>query len=150
MSKYLTNYVYNVLYGMIQSLLYISSVSLDLPSAEIHSILEHAQIKNSTNNITGFLLYNNHLFIQLLEGVEEDVKATYDRITKDVRHEHPIVLFQQHFEERSFKGYHSAFKVFNNEDTFNVFQEYIKEMSAIANDIHNQRFKIIEGIIKNM
>jgi hypothetical protein len=135
---------------MIKSLLYISSPSQYLKSEEIHRILEHAQVKNGENNITGFLLYNNNLFVQLLEGTDADIKETYERISNDLRHTHLIVLSNAISDNRSFDGYYSGFNVFNSVDVLNDFKEYIGEVSALSVERNSDIFKIIEGITKHM
>ena len=135
---------------MIKSLLYISSPSQYLNNQEIHGILEHAQVKNSENNITGFLLYNNNLFVQLLEGLDTVIMETYERISNDLRLSHLIVLSNAISDNRGFDGYYSGFNVFNSEDVLNDFKEYISEVSALSVERNSDIFKIIEGITKHM
>ena len=52
----------------------------------LSKILESSRINNLKRNITGCLLYNNKVFLQLLEGEKEDILELLDIIKKDDRH----------------------------------------------------------------
>lgn len=67
-------------------LIYVSSlVSLDMES-ELGKILESSVRHNLENGITGMLLYSGGNFIQVLEGDQDKVGETYERILADPRH----------------------------------------------------------------
>jgi hypothetical protein len=135
---------------MTHSILYISSASLQLGTLEINKIMEHAEVANNARGITGFLLFNDNSFIQLLEGSEQEVKDLYGKILNDPRHQHLIVLLKDKYEQPCFKGYHSAFKVFDNAIVAHEFNEYISEISAVVENEHSRSLKIITGIIRSM
>ncbi|MEO5969280.1 MAG: BLUF domain-containing protein [Bdellovibrionia bacterium] len=54
---------------------------------ELKSILNNARIRNSRENITGLLLFRSRNFFQLLEGPKKSVLTTFQKISKDQRHE---------------------------------------------------------------
>lgn len=132
------------------SLLYISTVSRDLDVSSIKSILKHAVESNIRSHISGFLLFSNNNFIQLLEGDEQVVTSTYQRIITDSRHDNIIVLLREQISQRNFYGYQSAFKSFDNIADFDKFIAYIDLMGSFDKAEQSQSLKVIQGIIKNM
>lgn len=61
----------------------------------LSSILVHAQRVNPNVGITGALICREDVYLQLLEGPEDEVKKTMERIRGDDRH----VEFQVHSEK---------------------------------------------------
>ena len=61
-------------------------------SETLASILSAAQRSNVANHLTGALAYGDGHFIQVLEGPEEGLVPTMDRIRADVRH-HGLEVF---------------------------------------------------------
>lgn len=135
---------------MEQSLLYISNASRELHVDDIKYILEHAAATNISKNISGFLLYKNDNFVQLLEGSKEIVEETYQKISRDDRHDNAIILLREQIRERNFKGYRSAFNVFDNNAEFEDFELYINNIAESTKPENATSLKLIRGIIKNM
>jgi Sensors of blue-light using FAD len=52
----------------------------------LNSILSSARRHNAADGITGSLICREDLFVQMLEGPEEKVQKTFERITRDDRH----------------------------------------------------------------
>ena len=52
----------------------------------VRAILSRSRDNNAKNSITGALIYRQDLYLQFLEGAEEKVDQTYERIIKDTRH----------------------------------------------------------------
>ncbi len=61
-------------------------------------------------DITGILLYFNGNIIQVLEGVEERVKALYEVIRRDPQHTQVIKLYSYPIEQRSFSDWSMGYK----------------------------------------
>ena len=49
-------------------------------------ILESSRKNNIKSDITGALLYRQDLYFQFLEGPEDEIDKTYERIMEDTRH----------------------------------------------------------------
>lgn len=64
----------------------------DFASADLKKILMNARIRNREIGVTGILVYHAGVFLQALEGEEADVRTTFDRIEKDVRHGNICIL----------------------------------------------------------
>lgn len=76
---------------------------------EIDRVLATARRRNAEVSITGAMLFNEDWFVQLLEGEETDVRATFDRIAVDPRHEEVQVLFDSATAARRFPEWSMAF-----------------------------------------
>lgn len=86
-------------------ILYISAASGDLTESDIACILAASRRNNRDNDVTGMLLYLDRGFMQILEGPEEAVNATYARIAGDGRHSHVIALWSEQTETRIFPNW---------------------------------------------
>lgn len=86
---------------MIQ-LCYISSVRVPIDASLLDQILAVSRRNNRAADVTGFLVAGSRRFLQLLEGDEAAVRATYNRILADPRHFACVVIDQRHVAERQF------------------------------------------------
>jgi len=91
--------------GIMYQLVYVSSATKPFSSNELRELLAVAEAANAIAGITGALLYSEGNFIQVLEGPEEAVKETYERICGDPRHRGILKLLGRPIEERSFPGW---------------------------------------------
>ncbi len=67
-------------------LIYFSTAQLGLSVQELEKILVSAVAYNQRKGVTGLLLFNGLNFLQILEGVPEEVDALYHKISADPRH----------------------------------------------------------------
>ena len=75
-----------------------SVADLDL----VNSILASSTRNNSANGITGVLIATKTGFLQVLEGEFEALNTTFERISKDTRHEKIQLISFSEIEERKF------------------------------------------------
>ena len=68
----------------------------------LNGILADARTYNPKNNITGALICREDIFLQLLEGPEDKILLTYDRILNDDRHLDIELLVQESCDDRLF------------------------------------------------
>ncbi len=92
------------------SLLYISAAPPNLSPINLIDILEASRRNNPANNVTGVLIFQNGIFVQVLEGEEPDVEATYQRIEKDERHRNAKIIERISIEQRAFPSWSMGFK----------------------------------------
>jgi len=97
-------------------LIYLSAGVNWFSEKELTDILSISDINNSRNNITGLLLYSEGNFIQLLEGNEQDVKDTFERISKDQRHKGITPIASGAIDKRNFPEWAMGFKSINSGD----------------------------------
>ena len=86
-------------------LIYTSTKSDEFAPDDIAMILNEAKNENIKNNVTGILYFNRNYFLQCLEGSRDDINATYQRIIKDPRHKHPVLLQYKEITHREFDSW---------------------------------------------
>jgi hypothetical protein len=86
---------------MIQ-LVYVSSARPGLAAAEPEAILAVSRANNARDAITGFLYSDGRRFLQALEGPEDKVAATIERIRTDPRHRAIVILSSREIAKREF------------------------------------------------
>jgi hypothetical protein len=70
-----------------------------------NAIMDVANRKNETSEITGALLFNDVWFVQVLEGERENVSATLRRIMGDERHDNVTVVDARPITSRAFANW---------------------------------------------
>lgn len=96
-------------------LIYVSIANDELSEQQLLEILKVSRANNTRDEITGMLLYKDRRFMQLLEGPEGAVCATYGRITKDVRHHDATILLEGPTDERDFPDWTMGFQPLNGD-----------------------------------
>lgn len=91
-------------------LLYISTARSVLSSSELDALLAKSRQANAAAGVTGLLVVGGRRFLQVLEGPDEAVSATYDRIKGDPRHFALVKLHDKSIETRSFASWAMGFE----------------------------------------
>lgn len=86
-----------------------SSARVMLTEGELFRILAVAVVRNKSNGITGILLYNEGVFLQVLEGPLEAVQETFRRNCCDIRHYGVRILLDKIVPTRSFDSWKMGF-----------------------------------------
>ncbi|MDM5180006.1 BLUF domain-containing protein [Massilia sp. DJPM01] len=73
-------------------LLYLSNRTPTISDEQVYDILVSARRNNPINSITGILIHGGGLFMQVLEGPEQEVLRQYVKILNDHRHSNPQIL----------------------------------------------------------
>lgn len=105
-------------------LVYLSAASNDFSQKELNELLEISCRNNEANNITGMLLYRDGDFLQILEGEQDSVLSTYNRIHKDPRHHGLLQLDKSEIHERGFPKWSMGFKRLDKTNTPSVFVDF--------------------------
>lgn len=71
-------------------------------STELARINESSQKNNVPADVTGILIFGEDYFLQCLEGGREAVSTTFNRITRDPRHEKVLLLSMEEITHREF------------------------------------------------
>ncbi len=101
---------------MLFELIYRSEADTNVSSDDVMHILNAARDFNRQNGFTGCLLYNNHQFVQVLEGEFNALNILYAKIRRDERHNKVVTLHMQEIEERAYPDWTMAFKSLEDED----------------------------------
>ncbi|GAB5520262.1 MAG: hypothetical protein RhofKO_25130 [Rhodothermales bacterium] len=98
---------------MVYYTVYSSSARRALSDAELQDILAASRRNNEPVGVTGLLLYVEGNFLQILEGAQEDVESTYERIMRDERHSQILRLVSGHHPTRQFPDWSMGFRRVN-------------------------------------
>lgn len=97
-------------------LIYVSSLTVTAVDATVNDILASSYRNNLQHQITGMLLLSEGNFLQILEGEEAAVLATFARIQKDQRHKAIYELLRAPIAEREFANWKMGFKALTAAD----------------------------------
>ena len=90
---------------MLVRLLYASRALKVIDAGTIESVLKQSRMNNPPAGITGTLCVGGDIFMQVLEGGRDAVNALYNKIVRDARNEHVVMLHYEEIEERRFAGW---------------------------------------------
>ena len=96
-------------------LIYVSDL-VNQNEAELVLMLGSAVRHNREDGITGMLLYSGGNFLQVLEGEQSTVRATYERICRDPRHSNITLLTEENVPERQFSSWSMGYRQLGEED----------------------------------
>lgn len=92
------------------TVLYVSIATQPMSNAELGELLERSRVSNRAQRITGFLLYLNGSFMQVLEGSRPLVTQLLERIAKDPRHHSLQTLYEGPINKRTFVDWSMGFR----------------------------------------
>ncbi len=91
-------------------IVYISTARRPLSENELRSVLATSRRNNEAAGISGLLVAGGRRFLQALEGPEQAVAATFERIKADPRHFAVVPLSSKHVDAREFGTWAMAFE----------------------------------------
>ncbi|MBF0100967.1 MAG: EAL domain-containing protein [Desulfobacterales bacterium] len=121
----------------VYTLIYVSKASDSLSQDEIKKIITSSQNKNSELCITGFLVFNNGYFLQLLEGKQEFIEDLFKKIVVDSRHSDVKVILRTFNEQRLFNDWTMGYWNMNESGVnidFSTWQKHIFSLLDISKD----------------
>lgn len=77
---------------MLKRIKYVSRFAQALTADDVEAIAKDSESNNREIDVTGVLMASGNLFFQVLEGPAEAVDGLYDKITRDTRHTHVVLL----------------------------------------------------------
>ena len=112
---------------MLIRLTYFSRNHLDRFNGPMHErvaeIVAASVANNTRDEISGALIYDAKWFVQILEGREEVVSRTFERILRDPRHADITLVAMPPIAERSFAPYPMT-SVVQDENNADLFRHY--------------------------
>lgn len=88
-----------------RTLAYISRACRVLDARELGDLLDDARRTNADLGLTGVLLHDHGMFLQMLEGEPEDIDQAMRRIRRSKKHEDLIVFFDESITARMFPAW---------------------------------------------
>ncbi len=89
-------------------LIYHSHLRPDLQQGDFDAILDESVRCNTSDNITGLLVYNKTFFMQVLEGPVQPVNLLYKRLLSDSRHHSVCLVDYSYISDRRFSNWAMA------------------------------------------
>ncbi|WP_158826348.1 BLUF domain-containing protein [Mucilaginibacter lacusdianchii] len=142
---------------MLYYLIYISKTAQDMLEPDLAELLEECRAHNEPNQLTGMLLYlqgqpgsnqPHGRFIQVLEGDKHQVLSIFDKIKKDKRHHHVMVINEGAITKRSFKTWSMGFETMDME-TFKNRQGYFDLNNEFLQSRGSQHFNLPLNFLKS-
>ena len=94
----------------IRQILYTSQAQRLMTEEDCQAILAESRRNNLRDGLTGMLIYvTNGTFLQVLEGADDALERTMERIARDPRHEHLGVILDIRVDDRSFGDWSMAY-----------------------------------------
>ncbi|MEM6907631.1 MAG: BLUF domain-containing protein [Pseudomonadota bacterium] len=87
---------------IMRQVMYESTASEELGHGNVFGIVAKSSARNAADDLSGFLLFHEGRFLQLLEGEAEPLRATLERVKRDPRHDDLKMLYDVEISERSF------------------------------------------------
>ena len=77
---------------MFRQLAFASTASAGLRAADTSALISALRESHASAGITGVLLYSGHSFLQLIEGSDPAISASWRALLADGRQRNPVVL----------------------------------------------------------
>lgn len=113
--------------------------SRSAPGVDVDRILQQSRHNNAVDGITGLLWHDGTHFLQVIEGPEPSVAATYARIAGDPRHSELTIVSDRTVANREF-GYWSMERVSRAMDDGQAVLARIERRLASAPEALRQAF----------
>lgn len=97
------------------SVVYTSAAKGSFDDSDLATLLMNSRSNNRRLGLTGFLLYRDGLFLQVLEGPDEVVRDRLAIITADPRHGDVAVLVEDEVAERRFPSWSMGYEAVTDE-----------------------------------
>ena len=86
-------------------LAYVSRASNTLAPDDVFKIIETSARNNSRDDLTGFLIFAENRFFQVVEGSRSAIDALLSRLGEDTRHSQIEILSQTEIAQRAFPNW---------------------------------------------
>jgi len=108
-------------------IIYCSQSTSDVSPDELVALLELSRRNNERCGLSGMLLYSSQSFLQVLEGEEAALTATYDRILRDDRHQNLRMLMNADVAARMFPDWTMGFEHADDEELADTLDGFTPE-----------------------
>ncbi|MDQ2180065.1 BLUF domain-containing protein [Marinifilum sp. D714] len=132
-------------------IVYVSFSRNQLSELELDQLLSEIRPKNLANGVTGLLLYNDEIFIQVIEGETDTIRTLYDILQKDRRHTNIVKILEEKIDQRSFPDWSMGYQKLSKEDSKDLpgFTD-VMSSNDIRNSLKQSSQAIVDLIVKFM
>jgi len=99
---------------------YVSRLSQPMSSEQLLALLMQCRDNNSTQGVTGMLLYGNGTFLQVIEGEAAVIDGLVEKIWADPRHAEKKLLHRREISRREYADWSMAFERISDEAFWDV------------------------------
>ncbi|MCV2885019.1 BLUF domain-containing protein [Aestuariibacter sp. AA17] len=99
----------------LRQLVYVSHETSDNDESSLLQLLQTCRDRNASLQITGFLIYCDGNFFQIIEGPADNLPVVWNAIQKDARHSGVTLLLERPIEHRAFASWEMAFEHYQSE-----------------------------------
>lgn len=136
---------------MLKQFAYISSQVIDFSQSELHDLMKQARLKNKRLELTGLLLFDKGVFLQVLEGPTESIDLITLHISEDRRHKNMDIIFtNSSLREREFANWSMGLQILgsNNHKEYVELDNRIKELLTKAQPNAQEAHTLITNYTK--
>lgn len=90
-------------------LIYSSEATAEMERTDLEQMLEESRLRNARRGITGVLVFVDGVFLQVLEGEQDDVEDLMTSIRRDPRHRNIKVFHEEEIDRRAFPAWRMAY-----------------------------------------
>ncbi|WP_284123892.1 BLUF domain-containing protein [Parerythrobacter aestuarii] len=129
-----------------QQLVYVSTANSEMETDQVFSIIEASSRNNLSRNITGFLMFHQGRFLQLVEGEREDLDGLMQVLETDDRHHSIDVVDRGAVEDRLFSKWRMKRVAAGSSLADASFDELRSNLPAGARS--NRILELVEGFLQ--
>jgi hypothetical protein len=124
------------------SLTYVSTPTYDISFLGLLRLLTHSFLNNQAYKKTGFLIFKNNQFAQILEGEEDAIEKIWFKIQQDNRHQDIQLLSKEYIDKRSFSKWSMLFP--ESQKVIEYFPDMAEAVQSNEIPANHPLFKIIQ------
>jgi hypothetical protein len=122
-------------------IVYRSRATVPFTDIDLFYLLAHSRERNQADGISGVMLYDRGHFFQWLEGPNQPLGQTWNRIRSDERHADIQVLADQPVPVRLFEGWSMQLAHRDKQHESNV-EGFVVADAALLDDLHLNASKV--------
>lgn len=130
----------------LKSLTYTSWANPSLTADDVESILTSARTNNPLQGLSGVLIFNGPVFMQILEGVEPAVDELVRRLADDRRHSNMSIRDERSVARRSFPDWAMAY--LRLEDGLFVGEAEVERV--LTRELPDSLRNMVRGLVHNV
>jgi len=130
----------------LKALTYTSWARPGIRPEEVESILNSARVNNPLDGITGVLIFNGAIFMQVIEGSEPAIDKLIAELEGDPRHSNLVVRDERMIEARAFPDWSMAYLRLEN----GQFEGEEQVTRALSRDVPITLRNIIRGLTHHL
>jgi hypothetical protein len=137
-------------------LAYLSAATTEPSHEDLVSILDVSVANNEANQITGFLMYVEQSFFQVIEGPQEAIGELYAKLLQDSRHCRVTLLLTSPIDNRRFADWSMAFMHYDRLEDVPVkgyssyLHDYLSSGKSQLNFVESHDSETLEYMIDSM